>query len=97
VFDPMAGTLTGTPPHDFSGALALVLTVRDSHGQVHDVPLQLLAAKAARESHESRPAVTAKPPLAQQFGTQRHGVDHAALLRQLAVARRQAASVQAHP
>jgi hypothetical protein len=95
VFDPVAGTLAGTAPHDFSGTLALLLTVRDSQGQVHEVPMPLSATKAVPASHEGRSVAPAKPALAAQFGTQRHGGDHAALLRQLAVARQHAAPV--HP
>jgi hypothetical protein len=95
VFDPVAGTLSGTAPHGFNGALALLLTVRDSHGHIHDVPLQLSATKAAA-TREGRPAVTAKPALAAQFGAQRQGGDHAALLRQLAVAQRHATGALVH-
>ncbi|WP_175483709.1 DUF4347 domain-containing protein [Frateuria terrea] len=97
VFDPVAGTLAGTPPRDFDGTLALVLIVRDSHGQVHDVPLQLSATKTVQVSHDARPAAAAKPALALQFGIHRHGGDHAALLRQLAIAQRHAASAKTHP
>ncbi|MGN6282339.1 Ig-like domain-containing protein, partial [Frateuria sp.] len=87
VFDPVAGTLSGTAPRDFIGTLSLLLTVRDGQGDIREVPVQLSAGKAAPAHAEGRPTVS-RPALAAQFGQQRQGADHAALLRQLAVAQR---------
>ncbi|HTH67837.1 MAG TPA: Ig-like domain-containing protein, partial [Rhodanobacter sp.] len=109
-FDPVADTLDGVPPADFSGTLSLQLTVLDGHGQVRNVPLELSTTTdraPSRPGHVNRPAnntdskpvATAKPALQIQFGQQRqHGnVDHASLLHHLAVARQQQASAQARP
>jgi hypothetical protein len=103
VFDPVAGSLSGIAPHDFNGVLVLQLTVRDAQGHVREIPLQLSAARTpvpadrATAPHDGKPAATAKPALATQFGTQRHATDHAAMLRQLAAAQRHAASAQVQP
>jgi hypothetical protein len=97
VFDPVAGTLEGTLPRDFTGSLTLLVAVRDGQGHVHEVPLQLTAERHAADQRESRPAMAAKPALDAQFGRQRHGGDHAALLRQLAVAQRHATPAPVHP
>ena len=87
VFDPVAGTLSGTTPRDFAETLSLLLTVRDGQGDIREVPVQLSAGKTAPAHGEGRPTAS-RPALAAQFGQQRHGADHAALLRQLAVAQR---------
>jgi hypothetical protein len=97
-FDPVTGTLAGTPPHGYSGTLVLLLTVRDGQGHFHEVPLELSATRTTEVARDSRPATSAKPALAAQFGAQRQaGGDHAALLRQLAVAQRHAATAQVRP
>ncbi|HUH55452.1 MAG TPA: Ig-like domain-containing protein, partial [Rhodanobacter sp.] len=109
-FDPVADTLDGVPPADFSGTLSLQLTVLDGHGHVRNVPLELSTTTdraPSRPEHVSqstdttgsKPVATAKPALQMQFGQQRqHGnVDHASLLHHLAVARQQQASAQVRP
>jgi hypothetical protein len=103
-FDPVAGTLDGTPPAHFGGTLSLQVTVLDAHGQVRIIPLTLSAsdgghdrqARAERPADDAggKPLATAKPALQAQFGQQRqHGTtDHASLLHHLAVARQQQAA-----
>jgi len=103
-FDPVAGTLDGTPPAHFGGTLSLQVTVLDVHGQVRIIPLTLSAsdgghdrqARAERPADDAggKPLATAKPALQAQFGQQRqHGTtDHASLLHHLAVARQQQAA-----
>jgi len=40
-FDPVTGTLSGTPPRGFTGKLELSFTTRDSQGQTSNQPLSL--------------------------------------------------------
>jgi len=108
-FDPVADTLDGVPPADFSGTLSLQLTVLDGRGHVRNVPLELSTVDRgpSRPQHVSRsadgagnkPVAAAKPALQMQFGQQRlHGnIDHASLLHHLAVARQQQVSMLVRP
>jgi Putative Ig domain. len=108
VFDPVAGALEGVVPRDFSGTLSLRVTVTDADGNVHSMPLELVAPehadakpahahRAAADSTANKPVPSAKPALQAQFGQQRQsgGIDHAALLQQLAVARQNLATAEA--
>ncbi len=107
-FDPVAGTLEGVAPRDFNGQV-LELTYRDGQGRLHTTTLELAAmgdrttltppdSASVRHGSEQRQPLAGKPALQAQFGHQRQGgtLDHAALLRQLAVARQHPAATEAH-
>ena len=109
-FDPVAGVLAGKAPAGSGEALVLRVVYIDDHGQVHARTLELRvvggapvhgaangqhSADASASPPSSLPA--GKPPLHAQFGAVRQAgmVDHAALLRQLAVAQRHASTAVA--
>jgi hypothetical protein len=107
-FDPVAGVLTGKPPADSGDALVLRVVYIDDRGQVHarTVELRVVGGSPAHGVAQSRQgagdgapalALAGKPPLHAQFGAARQAgmVDHAALLRQLAVAQRHASTTVA--
>ncbi|MDO1530354.1 Ig-like domain-containing protein [Fulvimonas sp. R45] len=109
-FDPVAGVLAGKAPAGSGEALVLRVVYIDGHGQVHARTLELrvvggtpvhgaLPGRHGADASVSPPSPlpAGKPPLHAQFGAVRQAglVDHAALLRQLAVAQRHASTTVA--
>ncbi len=95
-FDPVAGTLEGTPPAGFHDRLTLRLVLVDADGRVQFLSLDIDpsdqpdAHAPPSKDASSQPTASGKPALQEQFGSRRHagGVDHAVLMHQLAVAQR---------
>jgi hypothetical protein len=97
-FDPVAGTLQGTPPPGFHDRLTLRLVLLDADGRVQILSLDIdpsdpadaHAPPSKEASPAPQPTASGKPALQEQFGSRRHdgGVDHAVLMHQLAVAQR---------